>query len=221
MKITIFSQISIDGKLTLGHGGSSKGLFQLLNDEDIQFIHQFRGKVDAIMVGRNTIVTDDPQLTNRYGGNNPLRIIPTSSLDFPDSARVLCSPEESLIVTTERARGHAMIQRIREHGKEVLFAGVDRVDFNFLFSLLQQRGIEHIMVEGGGYLNWQMFDLDVVDDIILMQLPIIIGGATTTTLADGEGYKDINHTKAFSLHHFDARSNYNLLHFKRMSAQTY
>lgn len=221
MKITIFSQISIDGKLTLGHGGSSKGLFQLLNDEDIQFIHQFRGKVDAIMVGRNTIVTDDPQLTNRYGGNNPLRIIPTSSLDFPDSARVLCSPEESLIVTTERARGHAMIQRIREHGKEVLFAGVDRVDFNFLFSLLQQRGIEHIMVEGGGYLNWQMFDLDVVDDIILMQLPIIIGGATTTTLADGEGYKDINHTKAFSLHHFDARSNYNLLHFKRMFAQTY
>jgi 5-amino-6-(5-phosphoribosylamino)uracil reductase len=73
------------------------------------------------------------------------------------------------------------------------------------------------MVEGGGYLNWQMFDLDVVDDIILMQLPIIIGGATTTTLADGEGYQEIDHTKAFSLHHFDARSNYNLLHFKRIS----
>lgn len=221
MKITIFSQISIDGKLTLGHGGSSKGLFQRLSDEDMQFIHQFRGKVDAIMVGRNTIVTDDPQLTNRYGGGNPLRIIPTASLDFPDSARVLCSPEDSLIVTTERARGHAMIQRIREHGKEVLFAGIDRVDFNLLFSLLKQRGIEHIMVEGGGYLNWQMFDLDVVDDIILMQLPIIIGGATTTTLADGEGYQDINNTKVFALHHFDARSNYNLLHFKRKSAQTH
>ncbi|ANJ56714.1 dihydrofolate reductase family protein [Pseudomonas silesiensis] len=216
MKVTVFSQISIDGKLTLGNGASSKPLFQRFNDEDMRFIHKFRGEVDAIMVGRNTIVTDDPQLTNRYEtGRNPVRIIPTTSLDFPVSAKILSSPGETIIATTEQARDHQMVELIRSQGKEVLFAGATHVDFNMLFPLLEARGIKHIMVEGGGQLNWQVFNLDLVDEIILMQLPIIIGGSETTTLIDGEGYRDISMTKSFKLHAFEARTNYNLLHFKR------
>ncbi|WP_312692766.1 dihydrofolate reductase family protein [Kosakonia sp.] len=217
MIITVFSQISIDGKMTLGQGGSSKGLFERFNDDDMQFIHHFRGKVDAIMVGRNTIATDNPQLTNRYEGSSPVRIIPTASLDIPLSAKILSSPEETIIVTTEQARGHERVQQIKDHGKEVLFSGIDQVDFNLLFNQLEQRGIHHIMVEGGGNLNWQMFNLDLVDEIILMQLPIIIGGVATTTLADGEGYNDMAMIKSFNLHAFEARPNYNLLHFKRIT----
>lgn len=217
MKVTVFSQISIDGKLTLGgNGASSKALFQRFNDDDMRFIHKFRGEVDAIMVGRKTIVTDDPQLTNRYeAGRNPIRIIPTASLDFPVSAKVLSSPEETIIATTEQARDHEMVEQIRAQGKEVIFVGASQVDFKLLFPLLEARGIKHIMVEGGGQLNWQIFDLDLVDEIILMQLPIIIGGSETTTLTDGEGYRNIEMTKSFKLHAFDARSNYNLMHFKR------
>ena len=216
MKVTVFSQISIDGKLTLGNGASSKPLFQRFNDEDMRFIHKFRGEVDAIMVGRNTIVTDDPQLTNRYEtGRDPVRIIPTSSLDFPVSAKILSSPGETIIATTEQARDHEMVELIRPQGKEVLFAGAAHVDFKMLFPLLEARGIKHIMVEGGGQLNWEVFNLDLVDEIILMQLPIIIGGSETTTLIDGEGYRDISMTKSFKLHAFEARTNYNLLHFKR------
>lgn len=216
MKVTVFSQISIDGKLTLGNEASSKPLFQNFDDEDMRFIHQFRGEVDAIMVGRNTIVTDDPQLTNRYGtGRNPVRIIPTTSLNFPASAKILSSPERTIIATTEQARDHEMIEQIRAHGKEVLFAGTARVDFQQLFPMLEARGINHIMVEGGGQLNWQVFNLDLVDEIMLMQLPIIIGGSDTTTLIDGEGFQDIEMTKSFKLHEFEARSHYNFLHFKR------
>lgn len=216
MKVTVFSQISIDGKLTLGNGGSSKGLFTRFNDEDMSFIHKFRGEVDAIMVGRNTIITDDPQLTNRYGaGRNPVRIIPTTSLNFPSSAKILSSAGDTIIVTTEQSRDHQMIEQIRTSGKEVLFAGTESVDFNLLFPVLESRGIKHIMVEGGGHLNWHMFNLNLVDEIILMQLPIIIGGSATTTLTDGEGYEDIEMTKSFNLHNFEARTNYNLLHFTR------
>jgi len=216
MKVTVFSQISIDGKLTLGNGASSKPLFQRFNDEDMRFIHKFRGEVDAIMVGRNTIVTDDPQLTNRYEtGRDPVRIVPTTSLDFPVSAKILSSPGETIIATTEQARDHEMVELIRSQGKEVLFAGAAHVDFKMLFPLLEARGMKHIMVEGGGQLNWEVFNLDLVDEIILMQLPIIIGGSETTTLIDGEGYRDIAMTKSFKLLAFEARSNYNLLHFKR------
>jgi 5-amino-6-(5-phosphoribosylamino)uracil reductase len=108
-----------------------------------------------------------------------------------------------------------MVDQIRAQGKEVIFSGVDRVDFKQLFPLLEARGIKHIMVEGGGHLNWQVFNLDLVDEIMLMQLPIIIGGSETTTLTDGEGYQDIDMTNAFKLHAFEARTHYNFLHFKR------
>lgn len=220
MKITVFSQISIDGKLTLGNGGSSKGLFQNFNDDDMRFIHKFRGEVDAIMVGRNTIATDDPQLTNRYEtGRNPIRIVPTSSLDLPITAKVLNSPEETIIVTTEQVRTHTMIDHIRAKSKEILFAGVEELDFQLLFKILEGRGIKHIMVEGGGQLNWTLFDLDLVDEIILMQLPIIIGGADTATLADGAGYRNIAMTKSFKIQTLETRTNYNLLHFIRQHEQ--
>lgn len=216
MKITVFSQISIDGKLTLGHGGSSKGLFENFSEEDMRFIHKFRGEVDAIMVGRNTITTDDPQLTNRYeAGRNPVRIVPTASLDLPVSAKVLNSPERTIIATTEQVRSHKMIDHIRAKSKEILFAGAEELDFQLLFNLLEVRGIKHIMVEGGGQLNWTLFNLDLVDEIILMQLPIIIGGASTATLADGEGYRHIAMTKAFDIRTLETRANYNLLHFTR------
>ncbi|WP_256989975.1 dihydrofolate reductase family protein, partial [Paenibacillus sp. VTT E-133280] len=82
-KTTIFSQISIDGKLTMGAGNSSKELFSLFSNEDMEFIHLFRGNVQGIMVGKNTILTDNPFLTNRYEENkNPIRIIPTTTFQI-------------------------------------------------------------------------------------------------------------------------------------------
>ncbi len=216
MKVTVFSQISIDGKLTLGNGNSSKELFQLFSEDDMRFIHKFRGEVDAIMVGRNTIVTDDPQLTNRYEeGRNPVRVIPTSSLDFPERAKVLNTPEETIIVTTEQGSNSTMADYIREQGKEVMVTGEDQVDFRDLFAKLSARGIRHSMVEGGGNLNWQMFDADLVDEIILMQLPIIIGGADNVTLADGAGYRELQATKRFKLDEMKPQPNYSLMRFSR------
>jgi len=216
MKVTVFSQISIDGKLSLGHGNSSKDLFKLFTEDDMRFIHKFRGEVDAIMVGRNTVTTDDPQLTNRYeAGCNPVRVIPTSSLDFSDNAKVLNTPEQTIIVTTEQASHTPMADLIRDHGKEVMVSGQQQVDFHELFARLEARGMHHVMVEGGGNLNWQMFDADLVDEIILMQLPIIIGGADNVTLADGEGYRELQATKRFRLDEMKPQANYNLLRFTR------
>jgi len=182
----------------------------------MRFIHKFRGEVDAIMVGRHTIVTDDPQLTNRYEqGRNPVRVIPTSSLDFPEQAKVLNTPEETIIVTTEQGSDSTMADYIRAQGKEVMVAGEGQVDFRDLFARLSERGMRHIMVEGGGNLNWQMFDADLVDEIILMQLPIIIGGSDNVTLADGAGYRELQATKRFKLDEMKPQSNYNLMRFSR------
>ncbi|MEK3761280.1 dihydrofolate reductase family protein [Paenibacillus sp. FSL R7-0337] len=218
MKTTIFSQISIDGKLTMGAGNSSKELFSLFSSEDMEFIHLFRGNVQGIMVGKNTILTDNPFLTNRYEENkNPIRIIPTTTLDIPMDCNVLSDQGKTIIVTTEKGRDEGKIKQIRERGKECLICGKDTVDFVELERQLEEHyGITSLMVEGGGFLNWHMFNQDIVDEIILMQLPIIIGGSTNITLVDGDGYQQLSFAKKFKVVEIQPNDNYTLMRYKKV-----
>lgn len=218
MKTTIFSQISIDGKLTMGAGNSSKELFSLFSSEDMEFIHLFRGNVQGIMVGKNTILTDNPFLTNRYEENkNPIRIIPTTTLDIPLDSNVLSDEGRTIIVTTEKGRDEYKIKQIRERGKECLICGEDKVDFVELERQLEDNfGITSLMVEGGGFLNWHIFDQDIVDEIILMQLPIIIGGSTNVTLVDGDGYQQLCFAKKFKVVEIQPKDNYTLMRYKKV-----
>ena len=71
------------------------------------------------------------------------------------------------------------------------------------------------MVEGGGFLYWHVFDQDLADEIILMQLPIIIGGADNITLADGEGYRDLAFAKKYKIVEVEPRENYTLMRYKK------
>ncbi|WP_410771133.1 RibD family protein [Fontibacillus sp. BL9] len=215
MKTSVFSQISIDGKLTLGPGQSSKPLFSLFDGQDMEYIHKFRGKVDGIMVGKNTITTDNPFLTNRYEENkNPVRIIPTRTMDIPMDSNVLTDGGQTLLVTTENGKDEHKIEQLRERGKECLICGKDEVDFGQLFTLLEEKyGINSLMVEGGGFLNWHVFNQDLVDEIILMQLPIIIGGASNITLVDGEGYTKLDFAKKFKVVEVEPKDNYTLLRY--------
>ena len=87
MKVTLVSEVSIDGKITFGRGKSSKGLFTMLSKEDMEFIHKIRGDVDGILVGMNTIRYDNPSLTCRYvDGEDPIRIIPSNRLEVPEDS---------------------------------------------------------------------------------------------------------------------------------------
>lgn len=217
MEVTIFSQISIDGKLTFGEGQSSKGLFELFGPEDIAYIHRFRGQVDGIMVGKNTICTDNPFLTNRYEpGRNPVRIVPSRTLDIPLNSNIFLDEERTIIVTTERGLDEDKRRRIASLGKEVIVCGEDLVDFDLLFRRLEtDYGIRRLMVEGGGLLNWYVFDRNLVDQIILMQLPIIIGGGSNITLVDGEGYHELGFSKRFRVVDVQRSDNYTLMRYAR------
>ncbi|MFD2671225.1 dihydrofolate reductase family protein [Marinicrinis sediminis] len=220
MHITIFSQISIDGKLTMGAGKSSKPLFSFFNQSDITYIHKFRGAVDAIMVGKNTILTDNPFLTNRVEENkNPVRIIPTKTFDLPMDANVLTDDGRTIVVTTEQGYQEEKAQILRERGKECIVCGEDQVNFRQLFlQLEEQYGMKRVMVEGGGQLNWHIFNEDLANDIILMQLPIIIGGHDNVTLVDGDGYTELALTKQYKVVELDQKENYTLMRFVKLQA---
>lgn len=100
--IIIVSEVTIDGKLTLYRGASSKELMSLMTEEVYKYLHSIRAQVDAIMVGCETVRTDDPSLTVRYvEGKNPIRVIPCSTANVPLNANIFSKDAPTIIVTTK------------------------------------------------------------------------------------------------------------------------
>ncbi len=197
--VIIVSEVTLDGKLTLYRGASSKELMSLMTKEVYKYLHGIRAEVDAIMVGCETVRTDDPSLTVRYvEGKNPIRIIPCSTANVPYNANIFSKDAPTIIVTTERAPKER-VEKIKSLGAEVIFAGEDLVDFNYLLPLLYNRGIEKLMVEGGASINWEFIRLGFVDELRLIHLPVIVGGENVPTLVGGEGFKSLKKVAYFQI----------------------
>jgi len=187
----IVSEVTIDGKLTLKRGSSSKEIMKFMDEEATRYLHQIRAKVDGIMVGAETIRTDNPFLTVRYAeGNNPTRIIPTRTANIPLDANVLQHHAPTIIVTTEKAPAEK-VDALKEK-VEVITCGNDEVDLIRMMDILYQKGIKKLMVEGGATLNWQLLKLGLVDEVRLIHMPFIVGGKDTPTLVDGEGFSSLD-----------------------------
>mgnify|MGYP001772509629 FL=1 len=203
--VIIVSEVSVDGKLTLYRGASSKELMTLMDEEAYRYLHEIRAKVDGIMVGCETVRTDNPSLTVRYvSGKNPTRIIPCSTANVPLDANIFSKDAPTVIVSTKRAP-EERIEKIRELGAEVWIVGEDLVDFDALMPMLVERGIKSLMVEGGASINWEFIKRGFVDEIRLIHLPVIVGGENVPTLVGGEGFKKLR-----NLMHLRLRA-----HFKR------
>ena len=188
--VIIVSEVTVDGKLTLSKGVSSKEIMKFMDEEANRYLHETRAKVDGIMVGAETIRTDNPYLTVRYvSGKNPTRIIPTSTADIPLDANILKKDSPTIIVTTEKApevRVKALSEKV-----EVIIAGKEEVDLVKMMDILYNRGIRNLMVEGGSTLNWNLIKNGLVDEIRIIHMPFIVGGADTPTLVGGEGFKSL------------------------------
>lgn len=187
----IVSEVTVDGKLTLRKGFSSKEIMKYMDEEAVRYLHQIRAKVDAIMVGAETVRTDNPFLTVRYAdGKNPVRIIPTKTANIPLDANILGKEAETIIVTTTSAPKER-IEKLREK-VEVITCEGDKVNFIKMMDLLYKKGIKSLMVEGGATLNWELLKLGLVDEIRLIHMPFIVGGSETPTLVDGNGFKSFD-----------------------------
>ncbi len=180
-KIIINAAMSADGKIALVGGKRIK----ISDEADFKRVHEMRASVDAILVGINTILKDDPKLTvkEKYVPNakNPVRVVLDSKLRIPSDARVLNSMAKTIIATTEKAEE-------REINAEIMRCGDERVDLNCLMKELWKRGIKSVMVEGGGTVIHSFLKAGLVDEMYVFIGPLIIGG-DAPTLAEGPGAK--------------------------------
>ncbi|QER42291.1 2,5-diamino-6-(ribosylamino)-4(3H)-pyrimidinone 5'-phosphate reductase [Thermodesulfobacterium sp. TA1] len=200
--VIIVSEVTIDGKLTLYRGASSKELMSIMTKEVYRYLHAIRAEVDGIMVGCETVRTDDPSLTVRYvEGKNPVRIIPCSTANVPYNSNILSKEAPTIIATTKRAPKEK-IEKLKELGAEVIISGEELVDFSLLLPDLYQRGIKKLMVEGGSSINWEFVKNRYVDEIRIIHLPIIVGGENVPTFVGGEGFKSLTKVLRLEIKNF-------------------
>jgi riboflavin-specific deaminase-like protein len=186
VEITTLSELTIDGKLSLGRSASSKDLFLYSSDELKAWFHTQRAANDAIMVGANTVRTDDPELTVRHvRGRNPLRVIPSSDGRLPPDCTLLNDGVPTLIAVSARATRRAIeALRARDH-VDVIICGEDQVDLAALMAVLDARGVKTMIAEGGSELLSSLFKAELVSKIIIKHIPVIAGSPDAPTYLNG------------------------------------
>lgn len=192
--------MTIDGKIATKTGES----MWITNEKSRNYVHELRNQVSGIMVGVNTIISDNPSLTTRleHGGIDATRIIVDSSLRIPLKSKVLNinSPKNTIIATTKNADSKKIEILKNIEGVEVVVAPMkeSRVDLKFLFDYLGQKGIDSVLVEGGSTLNFSVVKECLVDKVITFLAPKIIGGKDAKTSIGGDGFERL--TDAVILH---------------------
>lgn len=180
---------SLDGKIATKTGDS-----QWITDEKARtFARSLRGQHQAILVGINTVLSDDPHLGVRMRGKrDPLRIILDSRLRIPLRARVL-RDTNVLVVTTRQARK----EKVRQFAASAV--PIFRLDESViriptLFSALYNRQIMSVLVEGGGSVLGSFADAKLIDKVYAFHSPLLIGGRSAVTAISGEGSATIAET---------------------------
>jgi 2,5-diamino-6-(ribosylamino)-4(3H)-pyrimidinone 5'-phosphate reductase len=184
--------MTVDGKLTLKRGLSSKIIMGLMDEKSHYFLHRKRSEFDAIMVGSNTIRIDNSILTNRLApGKSPVRVVPSGDGSIPPGSNVLNGDAPTIIFVSEKAVPDR-VKALEDAGAEVIVCGLERVDIDGMMDRLHERGIARLMVEGGPTLIWQLINRHMIDHITLIQIPYIIGGDSTPSLVGGPGVDSID-----------------------------
>jgi diaminohydroxyphosphoribosylaminopyrimidine deaminase / 5-amino-6-(5-phosphoribosylamino)uracil reductase len=193
--------MSLDGKIATRNGDSK----WITSEEARNYAHGQRHIADAIMVGANTVLIDDPLLTARghsgRGGRSklqPLRVIVDGQGRVPTTARIFSEPGKTLIAVSDKP-GNRDKMNIKREGTEyiVVKSQNELIDLAELLKILGQKQITTIMVEGGSRLLGSFFDNRLVDKVLAFIAPIIIGGESAKTVVGGRGVGTIK--EAFQL----------------------
>lgn len=186
--------MTLDGRIAT-HTGHSRWIS---GPESRQYVHQVRDRVDAILVGIGTALADDPQLTTRIpdhlagynGPHHPLRVVLDSNLRLPSTARMLQpdTPGETLIYTAQPVDSERA-QALSDAGVEIVsLPDPDgRVDLAAMLADLGQRGINDLLIEGGGEVLGALFDHGLIDHAMVFIAPVIVGGAESPSPVGGVG----------------------------------
>ena len=188
MYVILSAAISIDGKISTRSNDS-----KLSSQEDSIRLHKLRSKVDAILIGKNTLLQDDPLLTVRHTkGKNPTRIILDSKGTISKNSKIIKTSDKiPTIIAVSKKISKVNLSKLKKLPVEIIISGENSVNLKLLMKKLSTKKIETILVEGGGTVNWEFVKNNIFDELIITLSPYLIGGNTATSLVEGTGFAKI------------------------------
>jgi diaminohydroxyphosphoribosylaminopyrimidine deaminase/5-amino-6-(5-phosphoribosylamino)uracil reductase len=190
--------MSLDGRIAprAGVGGRLTGV------RAERWLHDLRGRVEAVAVGAETVLVDDPRLDCRRPGGppngrpQPAAVVFDSTLRIPLDSRLVRGASEArrLLVLTTRGHDRKAVALREAPGVEVIETTPDRdgrVDLAAGLRALRQRGVRRLLVEGGAVLTGALLRRGLVDQVAAWAAPVLLGGDGAPTALAATGITDL------------------------------
>ena len=170
--VTLKAAATLDGKIATATGHSK----WITGEAARQKGHELRNENDAILVGINTVLADDPELTVRgiHGGSSPVRIVLDSKARIPEQSRVFQQDGVPVVIVTG---SHAPLRIWPELADlTILTAPTITPDILWVLSEISKLGLNSLLVEGGSLIHASFIKSNTVDQLALFLAPKVIGG---------------------------------------------
>lgn len=188
--VTVKVAQSLDGKIATRTGDSK----WITSDKSRAYAHKIRTQFDAVMVGVNTVLKDNPRLDAWFSRRHPVKIIVDSQLSIPKNANLFSGKSQVIIVTLPVRPGQETENRKLLAAKAKILEVREKdgqINLKDMMKKLAQLEITNILVEGGGMLIGSLFDDGLVDKILFFISPKIIGGKESTSSVMGKGVERV------------------------------
>ena len=184
--VTVKVAESLDGRIATNRGDSK----WITSDKSRSFAHRMRQDYDAIMVGVNTVLRDNPKLDTWFSKKHPIKIIVDSQLSVPQGSNIFSGNSQVILVTLPTKPGQETENRKMLGQKAKILEVKEKagqINLRDMFKKLARLEITNILVEGGGTLNGSLFDEGLVDKVLFFISPKIIGGKDAIGSVMGRG----------------------------------
>jgi diaminohydroxyphosphoribosylaminopyrimidine deaminase / 5-amino-6-(5-phosphoribosylamino)uracil reductase len=184
--VTLKYASSLDGKIATTTG-ESKWITSEAAREDV---HRYRAVHDAILVGVNTVIADNPSLTVRLpeGGKNPIRIVLDTHLRTPLDANILNDGQAETWIVVGSEISVEKRKRYEKENVQIISMSKPHIDIDELLRVLGEKRITSLFVEGGSHVHDSFVRAKAVNEIVAYFAPKIIGGKQAPTPIGGIGF---------------------------------
>ncbi len=192
--VTLKIAATLDGKIATCTGESR----WITGSRSRVYTHRLRRRVDAVLVGLGTVLADDPELTARGTGGrgrHPHRVIADERLAIPPTARALRAREGSVAIVATTGRAPAARRRRLEQRHVRVLTAKSRdglVDLPDLMRRLGEMEITSVLIEGGAELNASALNSGVVNKVIVIMAPKLLGGRDAISAIGGRSPKRLD-----------------------------
>lgn len=186
--------MTADGKIdTFQRRGAA-----ISSPRDKERVDRMRAGADAVMVGGKTLIDEDPKLTvkseelraERIGRGlspNPVKVGVVTQANIKANSQFLNTGPADIVIFTTRRTSKRHLSLLTARGVDVYVDDAKKVNLERALATLKQLGIDRLMVEGGGTLNFELMRLGLVDEVFAFVAPMIFGGESAPTMAAGAG----------------------------------